>query len=157
MYFLVQCSQMIPLVPEASFCIRVLSLPTSVRPSVRPSVTKFFRAITLHPFELGSPNLNHMCWIPWLRSLLVWGGWLTLTFKVKCNFNIKISPFWACPRDNPSPVQARATKFRPQVQNTLIKVPIVLRSNWPWPWRSNLAKIRQIFWFHHSWKYITAT
>ena len=42
-----------------------------VCPSVRPSVTKFVRAITHHPSKLGSPNLDHR-W-PWLRSLLFLG------------------------------------------------------------------------------------
>ena len=45
-----------------------------VRPSVRPSVTKFVRAITHHPFKLGSPNLDQRCKTPWLRSLLFWGA-----------------------------------------------------------------------------------
>ena len=31
-----------------------------------------------------------------------------------------------CPRDNSSPVQAGITKFGPKMQNTLVKVPIVL-------------------------------
>ena len=43
-----------------------------------------------------------------------------------------------CPCNNSSPVQARITKFGPKMQNTLIKVPIVLRGNQPWPSRSNL-------------------
>ena len=59
--------------PEASIGLRVLSLPASVRPSVSPSVTKFVRAITHHPFKLGSLNLDHRCKRPWLRSLLFWG------------------------------------------------------------------------------------
>ena len=40
---------------------------------LRQSVTKFVRAITHHPFKLGSPNLDHRCKRPWLRSLLFWG------------------------------------------------------------------------------------
>ena len=40
---------------------------------VRLSVIKFVRTITQHPFKLGSPNLNHRCNRPWLRSLLFWG------------------------------------------------------------------------------------
>ena len=59
--------------PEASFGLRVLSLPASVRPSVSPSVTKFVRAITHQPFKLGSPNLDQRCKRPWLRSLLFCG------------------------------------------------------------------------------------
>ena len=42
-----------------------------------------------------------------------------------------------CPRDNSSPDQVRITKFGPQMQNTLVKFPIVLAGNWPWPSRSN--------------------
>ena len=35
----------------------------------------------------------------------------------------------ACPRDNSGPVQARIAKFRPKMQKTLVKVPIVLGGN----------------------------
>ena len=45
----------------------------------------------------------------------------------------------ACPRHKSSRVQTRTTKFRQKVQNNLVKVPIVLRGNWPWPSRSNLT------------------
>ena len=45
----------------------------------------------------------------------------------------------ACPHDNSSPVQARITKFGPEKQNTLVKIPIVFGGNWPWPSRSNLT------------------
>ena len=41
----------------------------------------------------------------------------------------------ACPRDNSRPVQARIAKFGPKMQKTLVKVPIVLGGNWPWPSR----------------------
>ena len=113
-------------------CLRL-----SVRPSVSPSVTKFVRAITHHPFKLGSPNLDHRCKRPWLRSLLfLW--WLTSTFKVKFNFKVKFTPFWACPRDNSSPVQARATKFGLEVLNTLDKIPVVLVVDWAWHVKFNL-------------------
>ena len=44
-----------------------------------------------------------------------------------------------CPRDNSSPVQARITKFRAHMQNTLVKVLIVLWGDRPWPSRSNLT------------------
>ena len=45
----------------------------------------------------------------------------------------------ACPRDNSGPVQARIAKFGPKMQKTLVKVPLVLGGNWPWPSRSNLT------------------
>ena len=55
---------------------------------------------------------------------------------------------WACPSGNSSTVQARITKFGPEKQNTLVKIPIVFWGNWPWPSRSNLtsnSKLTQ-FW-----------
>ena len=54
----------------------------------------------------------------------------------------------ACPHDNSSPVQARITKFGPEKQNTLVKIPIVLGGNWPWPSRSNLTSNSKLtpFW-----------
>ena len=45
----------------------------------------------------------------------------------------------ACPRDNLSLVPARITKFEPDMQNNLVKIPIVLGIDWSWPSRSNLT------------------
>ena len=45
----------------------------------------------------------------------------------------------ACPRHKSRRVQARTTKFGQKVQNNLVKVPIVLGGDWPWPSRSNLT------------------
>ena len=45
----------------------------------------------------------------------------------------------ACLCNNSGPVQARITKFGSKMQNTLVKVPIVLGGNWPSPSRSNLT------------------
>ena len=63
--------------PDASFGLRVLSSLTSVTPCLRVYVyvyacvnPELVRAIAYHPFKLGSPNLDHMRKIPWLRSLL---------------------------------------------------------------------------------------
>ena len=44
----------------------------------------------------------------------------------------------ACPHDNSPLVQARITKFGTKVQKTLVKVPVVLGDDGPWPSRSNL-------------------
>ena len=55
---------------------------------------------------------------------------------------------WACPSDNSSTVQARITKFGPEKQNTLVKIPIVFLGNGPWPSRSNLTSNSKLtpFW-----------
>ena len=54
---LCQAETLVCLLPEASFGLRVLSLPASVCVCVRPCVNhELVRAITHHPFKLGSPN-----------------------------------------------------------------------------------------------------
>ena len=68
------CHRLIWFLPEASFGLRVLSLPASVCVSIRPCVNhELIRAITHHLFKLGFPNLDHRCQRPWLRSLLFLG------------------------------------------------------------------------------------
>ena len=60
--------------PEASFGLRVLSLPASVCVCLSVCVNHLLvRAITRDQFKLGLPNLDHICKRPWLRSLLFWG------------------------------------------------------------------------------------
>ena len=39
----------------------------------------------------------------------------------------------ACPHDNSLAVQAKITKYWTEVQNTLVKIPIILRDDRPWP------------------------
>ena len=50
----------------------------------------------------------------------------------------KFTPFWASPCDNSSPVRAKTTKFGPEVQNNLVKIPIVLGVDWAWHVKFNL-------------------
>ena len=88
--------------------------------------------ITHHLFELGSPNLDHRCKRPWLRSLLILGGDWPWPSRSNLTSKSIITPFWACPCNNSSPLQARITKFEPELQNALVKIPIVLRVNWAW-------------------------
>ena len=58
--------------PEASFGLRVLSLPASVCLCVCPSTPELVRTITHHAFKLEPPNLNKRCKTTGLRSLLFW-------------------------------------------------------------------------------------
>ena len=109
--------------PEASFGLRVLSLPASVCLCVRVSVCVcvnhgLVRTITHHSFKLESPNLEQRCKRPRLRSLLF--------FFWKSNF----TPFWACPPHNSSAVQARITKFGPKMHLSIVKIPINLGQDW---------------------------
>ena len=69
--------------------------------------------------------------------IVLWGNW---PWPSRSNLTSKseFTPFWACPDHNSSPIQVRITKLRPEVENSLVKVPIILGGNWPWPSRSNL-------------------
>ena len=68
-----------PFLPEASFGLRVLSLPASVCLCVCLSVCvsvnpELVRAINHHAFKLEPPNLDKRCKTTWLRSLLFLGA-----------------------------------------------------------------------------------
>ena len=77
--------------PEASFGLRVLSLPACVRVSVNHELVC---AITRHKFKLESPNLDQ------------------------------------------------------KMQNILLKVPIVLGTDWAWPSRSNFTLLKNSVYLH---------
>ena len=72
-------------------CLRL-----SVRPSVCPSVTKFVCSITHYPFKQGSPNLDHRCKRPWLRSLLFFGVDWPWPSRSNLTSKSKFTPVWAC-------------------------------------------------------------
>ena len=80
----------------------------------------------------------------YLRPVLAFGYCRCLRVSV-C---LCVRQSWACPSDNSSTVQARITKFGPEKQNTLVKIPIVFWGNWPWPSRSNLTSNSKLtpFW-----------
>ena len=64
---------------------------------------------------------------------------LPLPASVCVSMCVSVCVSIACPRDNSGLVQARITKFEAKMQKNLVKVPIILRGNWPWPSRSNLT------------------
>ena len=84
------------------------------------------------------------------RPVLAFGYCLRLRLCVCPCVCQSVCQSLACPRDNSGPVQARVSKFGPKMQKTLVKVPIVLGGNWPWPSRSNLTSKSE---FTHFWAY----
>ena len=115
-------------------CLRL-----SVCPSVRVCGNHLLvRTITHHPFKLGSPNLDHRCKRPWLRSLLFLGV-IDLDLQGQIQLQSQNLPHFelVCAITS-SPVQARATKFGPEVLNTLVKIPVVLGVDWAWHVKFNL-------------------
>ena len=63
----------------------------------------------------------------------------------------KFTPFWACPHHDSSPIQARTTKFGPEVKITMVLGAIDLDL------QRHISPKSQIFRFHYYWKYITTT
>ena len=91
--------------------------------SVRPSVTKFVLAITHYPFQLGSPNLDHRCKRPLLRSLF-FGGLIDFQIKFYPSLNL-----WVCPCHKSPRIVVRISKFGPKMHLSTVKVP-----DWFWDW-----------------------
>ena len=80
--------------PEASFGLRVLSLPASVCVCVCVCGNHLLvRAITCHPFKLESPNLAQKSKTPWLRSLLFWGV-IDLELQGRIKLQSEKSPYF---------------------------------------------------------------
>ena len=155
--FIIQILCQFILLPETSFGLRVLSLPASVcMPvclSVCPSVCLSVRlSVCLSVCQsLACPRSNSgpvqaritKFW-PKMQKTLVKvpiGLWTDRPWPSRSNFTwkSKFTPLWSCPYHNSPPIQGRITKFGPEVQNTLAKIPIVLRGNWPWSSRSNMT------------------
>ena len=128
--------------PEASFGLRVLSSPASV--CVRVCVCQSVCQSLVCPRDnLGSVQARIAKFGPKMQETLVkvpivlGGNW---PWPSRSNLTSKseFTLFWACSDHKSSPIQARITKFGPEVENSLVKVPIILGGNWPWPSRSNL-------------------
>ena len=95
--------------------------PCDNSPLVHASITQFGvhvqKTLVKNPIVLGGDR-------PWHSKLnLTW----------KSNF----TPFWACPHENLSPVQARIAKFGPEMHLSTVKISIVFGGDQPWP-SSNL-------------------
>ena len=120
--------------PEASFGLRVLSLPASVcscvrvcvcqsracphdnSPLVQARITKFGTKVKKTLVKVPIVFWDDRPWPS--RSNLTW----------KSNF----TSFWACPPHNSSAVHARITKFGPKMHLSTVKMPINFGQDWFW-------------------------
>ena len=73
-----------------------------------------------------------------IKIPIVFGGDWPWPSRSNLTSKSKFTLFWACPCDNSSPVQARATKFGPEVLNTLVKIAVVLGVDWAWHVKFNI-------------------
>ena len=129
--------------PEASFGLRVLSLPASVCLCVCMCGNHVLvRTITHHRFKLGSPNLDQGCKVPWLRHLLFLEA---IDLGLQGQILLKMAIFLTSPileihnhhMTTKEPWVSRL--LGSGVQSTLVKTPVVFGGNWPWPSRSNFT------------------
>ena len=104
-------------------CVRVCTCPHDNSGPVQAMISKF-----------GPKMQKTLVKVP----VVLGGNW---HWPSRSNLTLKseFTPFWACLHHNSLPIQARITKFWPEVQNSLVKISIVLGGNWPWPSRSNLT------------------
>ena len=120
--------------------------------SVSPPVCKWNRVCSVTPFVFGGSTSNmvhtqHTSWNfrIWILAnswiLLLWLGLIKSDISIfyprpVLAFGIVITCVSVCVyeynHDNSSPIQARITKFGPEVQNPLVKVPFWGECDWPW-------------------------
>ena len=73
------------------------------------------------PAVLPVGTLHSLEWFWVSRRIFVYSHRNTMVFFSETSVRHQV-----CPRDNSSPIQVRITKFGPKMQNTLVKIPIVL-------------------------------
>ena len=130
--------------PEASFGLRVLSLPASVCLCVCLSVCvsvnpELVRAINHHAFKLEPPNLDKKVQNNLVKVPIVLGGDWPWPSRSNLTWKAKFTPFWACPCRNSPSIKARTTKFGQKMQTNLLVGHIVFRGDWLRPSWSNLS------------------
>ena len=113
---------------EASFGLRVLSLPASVCVCLSVCLS-VCQSLVCPRNNSGLVQAKITKLGPKMQKTLVkspivlwtdrpWPSRSNLTWKSK------FTPFWACPHHNSPPIQARITKLGPGLQNTLVEIPI---------------------------------
>ena len=126
----------------------------SVCPSVRPSVCVYgkhvlVRTITHDTFKVGSPNLDHRCKRPWLRSLLFWE-----VFDLYLQGQIELQSQNVPHFELVCTITHRLFKLGPLNLNQRCKIPW-LRSLKFWFFigldRSNLTKFQNPVYLHCFW------
>ena len=108
--------RLLSFLPEACMAIRYCRC---LRLSVRPCVNHLLvRAITWDPFKLGSPNLNHRCKTPRLRSLWFWGV-IDLNLQGQIKLRSKNLPHFELVR----PITHHPFKLGPPNLDQMFKIP----------------------------------
>ena len=95
---------------------------------VRPCVNhELVRAITHHPFKLGSPNLDHRC----KRPIVLGGDW-PWPSRSNLSSKSKFTPFWACPCHNSPRNEVVISKFGTKMHLSTIQITTNFGLDWNW-------------------------
>ena len=92
----------------------------------------------LGPVQAGIAKFGPKMQKTLVKVPIVFGGNWPWPSRSNLTSKSEFTSFWAFQGHNSSPIQVRITKFGPEVENSVVKVPIILGGNWPWPSRSNL-------------------
>ena len=127
-----------PFLPEASFGLRVLSLPASVCVCVRqPRACPCHKSprMQARTTKFGQKVQNNLVKVP-----IVFGGDWPWPSRSNLTWKAKFTTFWACPCHNSPSIQARTTKFGQKMQTNLLVAHIVFGGDWLRPSWSNLTR-----------------
>ena len=122
------------LLPEASFGLRVLSLPASVCPCVCVCVCQSRACphdnsplVQSRITKFGTKVQKTLVKVP-----IVFGDDLDWPSRSNLTWKTNFTSFWACPPHNSSAVHAKITKFGPKMHLGTVKMPNNFGQDWLW-------------------------
>ena len=132
--------------PEASFGLRVLSLPACVCLCVRHSwACPSDNSSTVHAkiTTFGPDKQNTL-----VKILIVFGGNWPWPSRSNLTSNSKLTPFWACPNHYSPPILVRISKLGQEMHLSTVKIPV--NSGLDWPWTSPSFLIPKLIFLHYG-------
>ena len=113
--------------PEASFGLRVLSLPVCL--CVYQSLAcphDNLSPVQARITKIGPEKQNTLVKIP----IVFWGNWPSPS-RSNLTSNSKLTPFWACPNHYSPRILVRIFKLRQQMHFSTVKIPVNSGLHWP--------------------------
>ena len=148
MYRIVMAELKVYFLPEASFGLRVLSLPACVCVSVCLCVRQSWACpsdnsstVQARITKFGREKQNTLVKVP----IVFWGNW-PWPSRSNLTSNSKLTPFWACPNHYSPPILVRISKLGQEMHFSTVKIPV--NSGLDWPWTSPSFLIPKLIFLH---------